>query len=67
MLKMTEKTKTFLAENLPEALTAENIGDALKMLYELIDRKGFAPPSYEEYNDFGRTAQKVYDDLYYSN
>lgn len=67
MLKMTQKSKDFLTKNLPQAIEMENIGDVLEMLYELIDRKGFEPPRYEEYNDFGREAQKVYDDLYYSN
>lgn len=67
MLKMTEKSRDFLSENLPAALTTENIGDALDLLYDLIDEKGFAPPHYDEYNDFGREAQKVYDDLYLSN
>lgn len=67
MLKMTKESKVFLDENLPEAANAQNIRDALDALYELIDKKGFAPPNYEEYNDFGRAAQKVYDDLYSSN
>lgn len=67
MLKMTTESKAFLDENLPGVVSSENIGDALDALYELIDKKGFAPPNYEEYNDFGRAAQKVYDDLYSSN
>lgn len=67
MLKMTTESKMFLIENLPEIMSVENICDALDALYELIDKKGFAPPNYEEYNDFGRMAQKVYDDLYSNN
>ena len=67
MLKMQETSKRFLQEYLPEVLEAKNIGDALRLLYDLIDEKGFAPPNYDEYNDFGREAQKVYDDLYLSN
>ena len=54
-------------QNLPGALSSDNIGDVLEMLYELIDAKGFAPPHYDEYNGFGREAQRVYDDLYLSN
>lgn len=64
---MTEKSKEFLLKYLPVALAAEELNDALDPLYRLIDKKGFAPPHYDEYNDFGREAQKVYDDLYYSN
>ena len=67
MLNMNEKTRKFLSENLPDALKSDDIGVVLRMLYELIDEKGFAPPHYYEYNDFGREAQKAYDDLYYSN
>ena len=29
------------------------------------DEKGFAPPHYYDYNDFGREAQRVYDDIYF--
>ncbi len=67
MLNMNGKTKDFLRRNLPEALESDDIGVVLKMLYRLIDEKGFAPPHYDEYNDFGEEAQKAYDDLYYSN
>ena len=67
MLNMTEMSKMFLEKNLPSALETENIGEALILLYDLIDEKGFAPPHYQDYNDFGREAQRVYDDLYLSN
>jgi hypothetical protein len=67
MLKMTEKSRQFLKENLPEALERDDIGGVLWLLYDLIDEKGFAPPHYDEYNDFGREAQRVYDDLYLNN
>ena len=67
MLIMTNKTRMFLEEHLPEALQCEDRGEALDLLYDLIDEKGFAPPHYDEYNDFGREAQKAYDDLYLSN
>jgi len=64
---MEKESKAFLEKELPDALIADNIGDALNLLYDLIDEKGFAPPHYDEYNDFGREAQRVYDDLYLSN
>ena len=31
------------------------------------EEKGYEPPHYHDYNDFGREAQRVYDDLYLSN
>lgn len=67
MLTMTADSREFLEKNLPEALTVDNARTALRMLYRLIDEKGFAPPHYDSYNDFGREAQQVYDDLYLSN
>ena len=67
MLKMMEESREFLNKNLPELLGEIKIRDALDLLYVLIDEKGFAPPHYQDYNDFGREAQRVYDDLYLSN
>jgi len=45
---------------------SDEVGNHLVDL-DLIDEKGFAPPHYDEYNDFGRAAQQVYDDLYLNN
>lgn len=67
MLNMRTESRLFLEKNLPEALRTETINGALDLLYDLIDEKGFGPPHYDEYNDFGREAQRVYDDLYLSN
>lgn len=65
-VKMTEESKRFLAKYLPDNVDDEK-SVILDNLYELIDMKGFAPPKYHEYNDFGREAQRVYDDIYWSN
>lgn len=67
MLEMSNTSKAFLEKYLPDALKADKLNDALDPLYRLIDEKGFVPPHYYEYNDFGREAQRVYDDLYLSN
>ena len=67
MLNMLDETRQFLEQNLPEALQTDSIRRALRLLYDLIDDKGFSPPHYDEYNDFGREAQRAYDDLYLSN
>lgn len=67
MLTMKESSKQFLRHNLPEALECSDTNDALSLLSDLIDEKGFAPPDYYDYNDFGREAQRVYDDIYLSN
>lgn len=66
-MRMTEESRKFLERNLPNALRTENLGDVLRMLYDWIDNYGFAPPHYDEYNDLGREAQRVYDDIYLSS
>lgn len=66
-MKMSDSSREFLEKYLPSALQADTVRAALWQLYDLIDEKGFAPPHYDEYNDFGREAQSVYDDLYLSN
>ena len=63
---MSGESKTFLEKHLPEVLQDER-PVILERLYDLIDEKGFAPPNFHEYNEFGREAQKVYDDIYWNN
>lgn len=67
MLNMSEQSKQFLEKYLPRALMEQHVNDALDLLFDLIEEKGFAPPHYDEYNDFGREAQRVYDDIYLSS
>ena len=67
MLKMSEESRRFLEKYLPQVLEYTlSLHDALP-IYDLINEKGFAPPHYDNYNAFGREAQKVYDDVYYNN
>ena len=69
MLKISDEDRLFLQNNLTnadEVLSSNEVNDILDALYDLIDEKGFAPPKYEDYNDFGREAQKVYDRIYYN-
>ena len=64
---INEHARAFLAEHLPEALDAESSYAALKMLYELIDEKGFDAPKYEKLNAFGLEADEVYDEIHELN
>lgn len=62
MIKMSDKSRAFIKENLPEFMDAETTKELLMGLYDLIMYKGFI--SHEEgYNDFGDEAQAVYDDI----
>lgn len=65
--KASEKAVAFLQEYLPKALEAETSFEALKMLYELIDDKGFEPPKYDKMNKFGMEADDIYDEIYTMN
>ena len=67
MVRMTLDSKQFLEKHLPEALEPDSVRAVLRLLYDWIDEKGFAPPHYDEYNDLGREAQRVYDDIYLSS
>lgn len=65
-LKLKDKTREFLDRNLPGYQDMDKL-PLLDSLYDLIDEKGFAPPKYHEYNEFGREAQEAYDDIYWNN
>ena len=70
MLNFTENDRTFLQENFGKCtplLNANSPREVLIAIYDLIEEKGFAPPHYDEYNDFGREAQRIYDSIYLNN
>ncbi|ADU26083.1 hypothetical protein [Ethanoligenens harbinense] len=70
MLQFEESDKTFIRRNLENAdalLSGSSLGNVLDALFDLIEEKGYAPPHYYDYNDFGRKAQRVYDSVYYLN
>ena len=66
MVRMMPESKIFLEKYLPEALKTDSVGQVL-LLFDWIEDHGFAPPHYDEYNDLGREAQRVYDDIYLSS
>lgn len=67
MLLMSEESKEFLQKHLPNLLDEDSVNGVLDPLGDFIDEKGFAPPNYDTYNDLGREAQRVHDDIYYQN
>lgn len=67
MLNMADSSKEFCSKYAQEVFEMDEVNEALAVISDLIDEKGFAPPHFYDYNDFGREAQRVYDDLYLSN
>lgn len=37
--------------------------EILDVISDWIDKNGFAPPDYIDYNDLGRKAQRVFDNI----
>lgn len=69
-IKMKERDEKFIRENFKNAEELISSGDVdalLLAIYDLMDRKGFAPPDYYDYNDFGEEAQDVYSSIYALN
>ena len=64
MVKVNDEDRKFIIANIEngeELLRTGEVNDVLGAISDLIDDKGF----YDyDYNDFGRKAQKVYDNVY---
>lgn len=70
MLQFTVNDRRFIEQNFENAaqmLASSARREVLIAIENLIERKGFAPPHYYDYNDFGRKAQTVYDSIYLNN
>lgn len=70
MLIVSESSRDFLEKYLPEAFKCggyNELDDVLILLDGFINQYGFAPPDYEDYNELGDEAQRVYNDLFDSN
>lgn len=67
MLEMTKESAEWLKANIPCVLDMTAINDALDAISDVIEEKGFVPPDFYDYNDFGRKAQSVRDDLFISS
>lgn len=70
MIKFSDNDRKFIQENFEstraaELLNAQNTNDVLEALFELMAYKGF--DSNDEINDFGRVAERVYDNIYNNN
>ena len=70
MVNLADSDKKFIRDNFSNAeqlLQADDYRTILDVLFDLIEEKGYAPPHYYDYNDFGRKTQKIYDSVYFLN
>lgn len=68
MINLSEKDIKFIKknfENSDEMINNFSVNEILDAIDDLIIYKGFTPN--DDYNDFGREAQKVYDSIYVNN
>lgn len=66
----TDDDRKFIKDNFKnsdELFIETDVRKVLDAISDLIDEKGFEPPEYYDYNDFGRKAQKVHDNIFENN
>lgn len=69
-MNITIEDRDFICKHIPNAVSlmdSMNVDAMLREIYRFIERYGFAPPNYGEYNAIGRKAQRVYDRIYEAN
>ena len=68
MINLTADEIRFIKENFENAeelIASNDLRDVLYAIDGIITYKGF--DINEDLNDFGREAQRIYDDIYYNN
>lgn len=65
---LSDSDKTFINENIANAdeiINSDDVDLVLSKISEVMMMEGF--DSNDEINDFGRLAEKVYDNIFYNN
>lgn len=69
-MKIEDKDKQFLIENIDKAaelIEADDVESLLDEIDGFMTEKGYAPPDYQELNEIGREAERILDRIYYNN
>jgi hypothetical protein len=69
-MKIEDKDKQFLIENIDKAaelIEADDVESLLDEIDGFMSEKGYAPPDYQELNEIGREAERILDRIYYNN
>lgn len=67
-MKLSDSDKTFINENISnpdEIINSDDVNLVLSKISEIMMLEGF--DSDDEINDFGRMAERVYDNIFYNN
>lgn len=65
MFNMSDSSRSFLENNLPEFLVTDDLDEALLLLDAFITREGL--DENDNMTEFGHQAQSVYDEIYMCN
>ena len=69
-MNLNEEDIEFLIENIEaaqELIDAEDVDGLLEEIDAFMTERGYMPPAYDELNDLGRRAERIYDRIYYQN
>lgn len=69
-MRISVEDKQFLIEHIKTAeplIQSNNIGALLEEIDGFMTEHGYAPPNYDELNELGRQAERIYDRIYHQN
>lgn len=66
IFEMSEKSRKFLKENIPDALETTDVNEVLELIDDWIMEWGFEGPD-DHFTDKGHEGEEAYDDIYYLN
>ena len=69
-MNLNEEDIEFLIENIEaaqELIDAEDVDGLLEEIDAFMTERGYMPPAYDELNDLGRRAERIYDRIYYQH
>lgn len=69
-MKISKDDEQFLIDNIEAAqrlIEEDDLDGLLEEIDGFMTEKGYGPENYDELNDIGRSAERIYDRLYYNN
>lgn len=69
-MRIKDSDKQFLVENIEKAaalIEANDLNGLLEEIDGFMTEKGYGPQNYDELNEIGRHAERIYDRIYCDN